>query len=529
VERDPRPDIVFFLLDGVRPDRLASCGAAVARRPFLDGVLESGTLLTQAVCAGPYTSIAVNALFTGLYGSTNGVNGAYKTTTDDLDPEAVCLTEVLKEAGYSTLCFAGSPFEPMEPVHGFDVYRLLPHLDSSVLEAFEAAPPPRFLCLSFQQVHDACCNRPQEMTPEGYDRAVSELAADFERFYRRLRGPGALALVYSDHGMRLRERIDPAWEPRPELEPTTGVYLTEGTVRSFAALIGEPLFPRRRIDQVVRSVDLAPTLLEALGLPPLLGQGRSLWPEIRAGRPLPELAAYTETGGRWFSPWEPNVRGVRRGRFKLTRHDELGEALFDLAADPAEERNLVGRGLPEEAELRRELEAQLRSVARPPGWHYAARGFDHRRYLARRPPPPAVPELSKGMNAYEGVVRSLADAALGPMREHAAALAQLARREAGKVREERERGAQLLLAQAAEELTRAADLESARKIFARISQALIAFIAERPLFAHSLVAWECPEAPGGGRWVQKRNDDRVVNPYLGRGASAPVREVGFGT
>ncbi len=522
-----RPDLVFFLLDGVRPDRLASCGGAVARRPFLDGVLESGTLFTRAVSAGPYTTIAVNALFTNLYGSTNGVNGAYKTTSDDLDPEAVSLTEVLKEAGYATLCFAGSPFEPMEPVHGFDLYQLLPHPDESVLKAFEAAPPPRFLCLSFQHVHDACCNRPQEMTPQGYDRALDELAADFESFYRRLKGPGTLALVYSDHGMRLREWIDPAWEPRPELEPTTGVYLTEGTVRSFAALIGDPPFPVRRIEQVVRSLDLAPTLLEALGLPPLLGQGRSLWPELRAGRDLPELVAYCETGGRWFSPWRPNVRAVRRGRFKLTRHDALGEALHDLLADPAEERNLLGSGLPEEAELRGELEAQLRSIAEPPRAHYAARGFDYRRYLSRRPPPPAVPELSKGMNAYEGVVGSLADAALGPMREHAEALAQLARREAGKALEERERVAQLLLGQAAQELARAADLESARKIFAQISEGLIAFIAERPRFVESLVAWECPEAPGGGRWVQKRNDDRVVNPYLGRDAAAPVREVAF--
>jgi arylsulfatase A-like enzyme len=524
-----RPDVIWFLLDSVRPDRLASCGGSAARRPFLDGVLESGTLFSRTVCAGPYTLLAVNALFTSLYGSSNGVNGAYKTTSDDLHPEAVSATEVLKAAGYSTLCFAGSPFEPMEPVHGFDVYELMPRIDESALRAFEDAPRPRFLCLSFQQVHDACCNRPGEMTAQNYDREVDGLAADFERCYRRLVGPDTLAMVYSDHGMRLRERIDPHFEPRPELEPTTGVYLTEETVRSFAALVHPPLFPRRHVEQVVRSVDLAPTLLDALELGPFAGQGRSLWPELREGREIPERVAYFETGGRWFSPWRPNVRGVRRGRFKLTRHDAQGEALYDLEADPKEERDLVGRGLPVEAELRSALEQELRALERPPVFHYRAAGFDPSGLLARRPPAPAVPELSKGMNAYEGVVGSLADAALGPMREHAGALARLARREADKAREERERGAHLRLSRAAEELARAADLESARKLFGEISRWLIAFITERPLFADSLVAFECALASGCGRWVQKRNDDRIANPYLGRGSPAPVREIAFGS
>jgi hypothetical protein len=528
-----RPDIIWFLLDSVRPDRLASCGGNVSHWTFLDQVLGSATLFTNSITAGPYTLLALNALFTGLYGTTNGVNAAYKTTTDDLDPDVITVTDILKRHDYTTMCYSGSPFEPMEPVHSFDIYRLQPRLDDAVIREYQAAPRPRFLCLSFQSVHDLCCNEPEKMIPENYDRAVCGVSDEFEHFYRRLVEPEDLVMVYSDHGMRLREKIDPDWDwnTQPETEPTTGVYLSDDTIRTFTALIHPQLFPPRRFSQVVRSIDMVPTLLEALGLPPVGAQGASLWPFLRtldgSRRELPERMAYCETGGRWFSPWQPNIRGVRTNRWKFTRHDLLGEALFDLDSDPGEQENLLDRGLPEEVQLRAELDAQIREVERPARSFYKENGVDYRSYIRSRPPVVAVPELAQIMNAYEGVCNALAEESVVGLRDHGSAILRLARREMQKAASDAEQAAFRVLLGVVQQLDEVADLATARKVFGEISKLFILFIGDRPLFADSVAAYQCPSAPGYNKWVQKRNDDRMMNPYLGRASDATIREIEF--
>jgi tetratricopeptide (TPR) repeat protein len=137
-----------------------------------------------------------------------------------------------------------------------------------------------------------------------------------------------------------------------------------------------------------RLVDVAPTVLDLLGLPPLAAEGgvdgRSLVPLLAGGdgalapdpRPhdvQPDLPpAYLETRQPWTSyGWAP-LAAVRDARFKLISAPR--PELYDLAADPGETRNLwastaADRPAPagEEAErAARRLRAALREVeARP--------------------------------------------------------------------------------------------------------------------------------------------------------------------
>jgi len=77
-------------------------------------------------------------------------------------------------------------------------------------------------------------------------------------------------------------------------------------------------------------VDVAPTLLDVLGVAPLAGaQGVSLAAVLRGGAPPPERPLYFGWIGR------RGARGVRYGDWKLTQGQE-GTLLFDLAADPGE-------------------------------------------------------------------------------------------------------------------------------------------------------------------------------------------------
>ncbi|HSC26259.1 MAG TPA: sulfatase [Vicinamibacterales bacterium] len=118
-----------------------------------------------------------------------------------------------------------------------------------------------------------------------------------------------------------------------------------------------------RPDGLVLSVDIAPTVLEAAGVP--IGahvQGRSILPLLE-GRTegwrqslLVEFYTYENP-----MPWlvDMDYRAVRTARHKYIhwmKHPELDE-LYDLAADPYEQRNLIDdpSAAERKAELRREL------------------------------------------------------------------------------------------------------------------------------------------------------------------------------
>src|SRR5690606_3792025 len=91
--------------------------------------------------------------------------------------------------------------------------------------------------------------------------------------------------------------------------------------------------PGKKITEVVEHVDLTPTLLDVLGLPPMPdAEGRSLVPLVR-GKPdrRPYYAVIEMLDRR---------RAVRVGRFKLLLGEGL-EHLFDLEADPGENENLI--------------------------------------------------------------------------------------------------------------------------------------------------------------------------------------------
>ena len=118
-----------------------------------------------------------------------------------------------------------------------------------------------------------------------------------------------------------------------------------------------------RVESLVSLVDLAPTLLHALGVPaPASFNGRSLMPLLRGGR-LAEASLISET--------ERSLDGVhrlalRRGRFKyiLTtsrdrslRPPALKEELFDLESDPRELHRI--ESAPDLERLRRETMAYL--------------------------------------------------------------------------------------------------------------------------------------------------------------------------
>jgi len=109
--------------------------------------------------------------------------------------------------------------------------------------------------------------------------------------------------------------------------------------------------PGRTSAALVEIIDVFPTILEGLGLPPSRRcQGRSLWPVLDdADRPHRDAVfCEVETQSTYGTM-------VRTERYKYAvDQDGVGYQLFDLAEDPDERRNLVGH--PDA----RALESQLR-------------------------------------------------------------------------------------------------------------------------------------------------------------------------
>jgi arylsulfatase A-like enzyme len=169
-----------------------------------------------------------------------------------------------------------------------------------------------------------------------------------------------------------------------------GVDLPEALTRIPMIWAGPGIRPQSKPAAFVSTADLMPTICEAMGAPiPPGAQGRSLWPMLQGGDyPAEEFRSiYSEVGfggmyydagdrinERWgrvagpqgaiptFDELNPvtqsgNLKMVRMGDWKLT-FDMLGNgALYNLAEDPYELRNLYGT--PSLAQTQSQLTAEL--------------------------------------------------------------------------------------------------------------------------------------------------------------------------
>ena len=178
---------------------------------------------------------------------------------------------------------------------------------------------------------------------------IAEVDAHLGRLVAHLKQTGeweeTLVVVTADHGEMLGDHW--CWGKGGYFEPSNHVPLVIRAPGMPAAAAG------RRVDAFTESVDIAPTILEWLGLPV---------PEAMSGASLmPWLAGETPAAWRDYAFWEYDFRSlgggieeqlglqpdactldvIREERWKYVHFTTLPPLLFDLHADPGEFNNLA--------------------------------------------------------------------------------------------------------------------------------------------------------------------------------------------
>jgi tetratricopeptide (TPR) repeat protein len=177
------------------------------------------------------------------------------------------------------------------------------------------------------------------------DDQIGRVVAALERLGLARR---TLVVLTSDHGEGLGEHG----------EESHSFFVYDTTVRVPLILWGPPELPRgRRIDTLVRTVDIAPTVLDWLGLPGLKGiQGVSVLPLVTGGFFGGNLTGYGESIESFATFGTSVLRFVREGRWKYIH--KVSPELYDLEKDPQELENRA----PFETETVARLQERLRKL-----------------------------------------------------------------------------------------------------------------------------------------------------------------------
>lgn len=386
-----RMNVVLVTLDTTRADHLGCYGREDADTPTLDALAGDGVRFAHCMAQSGATPISHASILTGLYPFQHGVRVIYAKSGYRLADDHPYLPQILEGAGYETAAFLSSftvsDFYGFD--RGFDLFDSgLPEAADEIIEeerpgvyrwgmlanqrrsdrttdaALEwlrerKSSDPFLLWLHYWDPHDANAAQPSTLPPPEFlkprvvgiipsstewKRAVyaAEIAyvdQQFGRIVESLRELGlyedTVIAVVSDHGEGLEEHG--WWNHRLLYEEQLHVPF----------LLRVPGWPQgHTVGQLVRTIDVYPTILDVLGLPsPQEVEGASLRGLVH-GEAEEGRMGYADALNRFDlnssiatqRPDDGNLYSLSDGAWKLVyRHDvpEKSE-LFHLADDPDE-------------------------------------------------------------------------------------------------------------------------------------------------------------------------------------------------
>ncbi len=386
-----RLNVLLITLDTTRADHLSCYGYSLPTSPRLDGLALEGTLFTRCMSTSSLTPVSHASILSGLEPQQHGLRVLHAGSGDRLPDSVPTLATILAREGWRTAAVL-SAFPVSER---FGLERGFEHFDNGMspepmAQAQEEAPPRRGL--------DAPRGARQRRSDATTDEAIAWLRQGGRPFFLWVHywDPHDPILVPPEHHVRgFMRDVSQAGAPPPELYDIEIHYMDRQIGRLLDALtelgvegqtmvvvtadhgegLGEHGWPSHRllyqeqihvplivrlpgrgagrvVDALVRTTDIHPTVLEALGVEapiPVAGLGLR---GLLDGIPEPGRVAYAES----LIKWDTRAGQVREQRpedddllhclmdasTKLIYrplHPERSE-LYDLLTDPDEARNL---------------------------------------------------------------------------------------------------------------------------------------------------------------------------------------------
>lgn len=391
-------DVIFVLVDTLRADALGVYGAEPSPSPWIDAMARRGVVFEHALSQAAWTYPSVASFMTSRQPGSLQLHEELARDGDRipaLDASVPRLAAWLQGLGWRTAGYYKNPFlGPGSGIEtGFDVWEHvggkgtdLPSagwiVDATLgwARAFAARRAagdrhPYFLYLHFMEPHldyrpprafwppealaydgpmDGTSRRLHKALRKGAPLAAADLAflrslyrgevayldTELRRLEEALRAEGlwtdeTVFVLTADHGEQIGEHGE----------------FEHGDVHAVNVhvplVFDAPGLAPRSVPDLVRLLDVTPTLLALAGAPALPGaQGRSLVPLLH-GEPLPPLPVLTEHGTR--------LR-ITTPALSLLRKDDR-RLLYDWLADPREERDLAAERPADVAALEAALEA----------------------------------------------------------------------------------------------------------------------------------------------------------------------------
>lgn len=366
----PRPSLVLLTLDTTRADHIGAYGHSLAETPTIDGFAREGLLFSRAYSVIPLTTPAHSSMMSGLYPTRHGIHNNGDAILPD---EVVTLAELLKERQYSTAAsvsaFVTTRIWNID--QGFDAYfdevkmdqdrrargrwareRRAAEVVDDLIAWVNAQPAgqPIFIWGHFYDPHDPYeppGDWKQRFEQRPYDGEIAYMDAQIARLKAavdaRSTPDGTAWILVADHGEALA---------REHGELTHGMYVFDPTMRiPFIVRPPTPLAaPVVERQETVSNVDVMPTALGLLGVPvPADLDGKDLSGFLRgAGGDRPPVYMEAEAPRQRFG-FAPE-HAIADGPLKLI--DTPNPRLFDVDADPKEEKNLVAERAADVARLR---------------------------------------------------------------------------------------------------------------------------------------------------------------------------------
>jgi len=400
-----RPDvnIVIFLVDTLRPDRMGIYGYPKPTTPNIDALAQESVVFEQCYAPASWTLPSVVSILTSTFSCEHGVVVSRQVVNEEFEPLAVRL----KKVGYTNLSLYANPHVgPISGLNrGYDICERFQHIDGKLVDDWlkKSPPEPFHLYIHNVEPHNPWVPPPQLIRIFGNEppqnrQTVLKLYTDYRISTR--------VSYQEEHGLDSQESTEiiksnfeklMKFKPHIDVHYDAAVRLADERVGSvinvlkqrklwdntlfilisdhgeefgehqgwqhdqsvYEELVKVPLiihfpagqFAGRRVKDVLSLVDLTPTIYDYLNQAKLMAglRGSSLMPRIEGGVP-PEprnftLPAIRINKQKYYRPYK-ETRGdknivIRQGSWKgIFNAEHDCMELYNLSQDPREQVNL---------------------------------------------------------------------------------------------------------------------------------------------------------------------------------------------